>query len=67
MIADAPWIREAENWGMPPFEEMPDPVCPFCGKNCGEFYLNRAGEVVGCEECIQLANAYDWMIEHKEE
>ena len=24
MIADAPYIREAENWGMPPYEDDPD-------------------------------------------
>ena len=24
MIPDAPYIREAENWGMPPYEDDPD-------------------------------------------
>ena len=59
-IPDAPYIREAEMYGIP----SPDPVfCPVCGAECEDFYIQE-GDVIGCECCIRVRDAYDWMIEH---
>ena len=58
MLADAPWIREAENDGMP---DGPDPKCPLCGQECSTLYVVD-GEVLGCENCVETVDAYDWTI-----
>ena len=54
---DAPWIREAEMYGMP----SPDPVhCPHCGKECETIYTED-GDVIGCDKCIKSHDAWDWI------
>ena len=54
---DAPYIREAEMFGMP----SPEPVeCPICGKECEEIYEDRDGYVFGCEHCVKCHDSYDW-------
>lgn len=35
------------------------PTCPECGASVSEFYKNREGEVVGCEYCIKLRDAWE--------
>ena len=47
-VPDAPWIREAENDGMPPFDP---PVCPICGEECETIYADMTGDVFGCDRC----------------
>ena len=60
---DAPWIREAEMYGMP----SPDPVyCPVCGEECETIYKDSYGNVFGCEKCIRAIDAYDWAEDEKE-
>ncbi len=65
-IPDAPWIREAERDGMPPYDDEPDPVCPVCGKECETIYTYD-GNPVGCNECLTLWEASEWCYEHREE
>lgn len=62
MIDNAPWIREAELNGIP--EPPPPPHCPICGQDTELFYLQN-GEIIGCENCIESADAYD-MAEEEE-
>ena len=66
-LPDAPWIREAEMYGMPPYDDGPDPVCPICGKECEMIYMDQNGTEVGCEHCIRTTDAWIWQDEHKEE
>lgn len=66
-LPDAPWIREAEMCGMPPYDEGPDPVCPICGKECETIYADKDGDVFGCDECVKIWEAYEWCDAHKEE
>ena len=67
-IPDAPWIREAERDGMPPYDEAPDPICPVCGEECETIYTSDIdGSPVGCDECLTLWEASEWCEEHKEE
>lgn len=65
-IPDAPWIREAERWGAPPFgPEDEDVFCPICGKIAERIYLDQDGEAFGCDQCIQVKDAYEWEEENR--
>ena len=66
-IPDAPYIREAEMYGMPPYDDDPEPTCPICGKECETIYTDKDGEAFGCNECVTLWEAYEWCDEHREE
>ena len=66
-IPDDPRIREAEMYGMPPYDDDPEPTCPICGKECETIYTNVDGDAVGCDECLTLLEAYEWCHEHREE
>lgn len=35
------------------------PRCPWCGEECEHLYRDRAGTILGCENCIEDLNAYD--------
>ena len=62
-IPDAPWIRQAELYGVPD----DDPVeCPICGNDCDTIYLDKSGVVCGCENCMTKQDAWDWREEEKE-
>ena len=62
-IPDAPWVREAENLGMPPYEAV---ECPICGDECTEIYTDMYGTVFGCDKCIVSQDAWDWQEEKRE-
>ena len=70
-IPDAPYIREAEMYGMPPYD--PEPKCPICYRECETLFrqydgvTRTKGDVLGCEHCITTENAWDFLAEHKEE
>ena len=57
-IPDAPWIREAENDGMPEPETF---FCPVCGAEDPEWFFVYKGDttVLGCNECIDSVEPYD--------
>lgn len=57
MIADAPWIREAEMYGV---DDGPEIRCPICGEECEEIILDNGGNVCGCEHCTRSKDAYEW-------
>lgn len=66
-ISDAPWIREAERWGAPPFvPEDEDVFCPICGKECDFIFTDIDGDCAGCENCLNRVDAYEWKEKHKE-
>ena len=57
MIPDAPWIREAENNGMP---SSTPPVCPVCYEETDRLYIVKGtNEIIGCDNCIDSVNAWD--------
>ena len=72
-IPDAPWIREAENRGMPPYDDEPAPKCPICCRECETLFRaydgkhKTKGDVLGCEHCVTTENAWDYQAEYKEE
>lgn len=63
MIADAPWIRDAEMYGDGPCLE---PECPVCGSRCETIY-EIGGSVVGCEHCVDEYDAYEWLAQKIED
>ena len=39
--------------------ESRQPKCPICGKETDMFYLYKAMEIVGCDECILPKAAWE--------
>jgi hypothetical protein len=37
------------------------PVCPVCGERTDTFYKTIDGEIVGCSECIEEVDAWDYV------
>ena len=35
------------------------PICPVCGEECDTVYLDIDDEVIGCDQCITLEDAYE--------
>ena len=62
-IPDAPYIREAERYGMPPYDV---PQCPVCGHECNSIFMDYSGNVFGCENCIRERDSYEWRDEETE-
>ena len=45
----------------PPETEEFIPRCPVCGRECDTLYLDKENEVFGCEQCITLCDAYEYL------
>ena len=56
-ILDAPYIRDAERYGVP---EYPPVHCPICGEECETVYLDKDLNAVGCEVCLAPWSSDDW-------
>ena len=65
-IPDAPWIREAEMYGVP---ESDGSVCPVCGAwNPDRFSVTHdTDEVLGCSDCVDSVDPYEFLADHREE
>ena len=57
-IPDSPYIRNMEISGWPDGKAPEVPRCPVCGAECDTIYRNKDSEVVGCEQCIRIQDAY---------
>ena len=44
-------------WEPPEPEE--NPRCPCCGEECETLYRDRAGFIVGCENCMETLDAWE--------
>ena len=62
-IPDAPYIREAEMYGMLPYETV---KCPCCGEECETIYADQYGNVFACDKCLMSQDAWEWAEEEKE-
>ncbi|MBO7524241.1 MAG: hypothetical protein J6T79_01905 [Verrucomicrobia bacterium] len=45
----------------PPQADEFIPHCPVCGRECDTLYIDARGEVAGCEICIRLEDAYEYL------
>lgn len=43
-----------------------NPVCPVCGWECETVAKNLNGEVIGCDNCLDIEDAYFWEEENDE-
>ena len=66
-LPDAPYIRDAELFGMDDDEEFYW-VCPVCGALYpDDVYIQKNGEVIGCSECVKCKDGYEWTADHMED
>lgn len=57
-IGDDPRILRTMATGYPDGE--PEyPHCPLCGEECGSIYKDGNGDILGCEQCVSVKNAWD--------
>ena len=47
----------------PPRVEEFIPRCPVCGAECDTLYEDMFGEFAGCDRCIRLMDAYEYLAE----
>ena len=40
-------------------QEPDEYICPICGEEIEDLYINNDGEIVGCEMCITEKKAWD--------
>lgn len=61
-IPDHPIIRNLERTGLPhpEIDEDEEPICPVCGEACSTAFLDSNGDALGCENCIQRKDAWDF-------
>lgn len=65
-IPDAPWVRKAETVGMPEPDRVP--VCPICyAREPERIYINSEGDALGCENCVDWTDAWEWIEKHPED
>lgn len=39
------------------------PECPYCGAECGYYYLNINREIIGCDECHATEDDFDSVVD----
>ena len=54
-------MLRADHIPEPPLEppEERHPRCPVCGEECDTFFENSFGEILGCEACIDIVDAWE--------
>ena len=52
----------AEPYLDPP-EEKPMPLCPVCGEECEEVYVDVDSRVAGCDRCMTVYISWDYFDE----
>ncbi len=60
-LGDNPIIKNMMATGFPDGVEPEIAKCPVCGDECDFFYINEDNEVVGCENCLCLYGAKEWL------
>lgn len=58
MNRDDPIIRQLERYGVPGTEDV---YCPICGESAEKIYKDRWGDIVGCDNCIEVMDAREVM------
>jgi len=58
MDRDDPIIRLLERDGIPGTEDV---YCPICGESAEKIFKDRWGDIVGCDNCIEVMDALEVM------
>lgn len=45
---------------------VPLPRCPYCGEETDTVYMNRDGALLGCDNCVSTADAWDELSDPRE-
>ena len=40
-------------------EDDTHPVCPICGKEADTFAVDKDGDIIGCDKCVRMKDAYE--------
>jgi len=59
LMRDHPIIENMERTGYPDGKEPTYPRCPICGEECETIYKSKDYEIVGCDCCIRMTDAWD--------
>lgn len=52
-------ISNLERTGYPNGEPPQYPVCPVCGEECNEVYTYTNNEIIGCDCCVNIRDAWE--------
>lgn len=58
-ILDHPVIRNCERTGYPDGKAPEYPICPVCLYECSNVYKNNFGDIIGCDTCITMHDAWE--------
>lgn len=51
----------------PPEPKLTIPICPICGAETDTYVRSRHdGAIIGCPECVEDIDAWDYRMEHEE-
>lgn len=60
-IPDHPVVDNLRSTGYPNGQEPVVMKCPKCGDECDFYYTDINNEIVGCENCIGMYDAIDFV------
>lgn len=43
--------------------EPDEAYCPVCGSSCGKYFRSLNGEILGCDECVEEVDAFEYNAE----
>lgn len=48
-------------------QEKAMPICPVCGEETDDFYMNDRNEILGCTNpgCVRLVDAWEYVFEEE--
>lgn len=41
------------------------PICPVCGAETNDFFMDENNNIVGCTDCIRLIDAWEYTAEEE--
>lgn len=59
-IPDHPIVANLLRTGQPTTKQPVEPLCPVCNEDSEFFFVNKNGDVVGCERCLKMKYYYEF-------
>ena len=47
----------------PPVSDDYVPYCPVCREECDTVYVDMYDDIVGCDQCMNMEDAYEYLYE----
>ena len=66
-IPDHPVAQNMMSTGYPDGVVPEMAKCPKCGEECDFYYIDVDGDIVGCENCISMYDAEEWLEREEED